>query len=88
MCVSPDQSLLFTTGEDGSVFTCEIRTEPDRSASIRSGQSGEQWVYGPDACLVNREEYRETVGSVEDLKAQIEALQRRAEYQSMMQENK
>lgn len=38
--------------------------------------------------MVNREEYRETVGSVEDLKAQIEALQRRAEYQSMMQENK
>eukprot|EP00033_Pygsuia_biforma_P003159 GCRY01003467.1.p1 GENE.GCRY01003467.1~~GCRY01003467.1.p1 ORF type:complete len:1179 (+),score=364.32 GCRY01003467.1:161-3697(+) len=74
LALSRDDSLLFSVGEDGSLYICDVR---DRERAVKSG---DEIIYSEEV-LVTKSDIEEKTARMAELRTEVEDLTLKNDYQ-------
>eukprot|EP00304_Pavlova_gyrans_P012532 CAMPEP_0206035036 /NCGR_PEP_ID=MMETSP1466-20131121/1785_1 /ASSEMBLY_ACC=CAM_ASM_001126 /TAXON_ID=44452 /ORGANISM="Pavlova gyrans, Strain CCMP608" /LENGTH=1327 /DNA_ID=CAMNT_0053409369 /DNA_START=150 /DNA_END=4130 /DNA_ORIENTATION=+ len=83
MRISYDDSFLFTVGDDGCVYVCEIKDRDGRIGGTKRDKEGLGWA---EEVLVTKTDLEEKTQQMLELRAKVEDLQSQNDYQLRIKE--
>ena len=89
LCLSHDESMLFSASEDGQIFMCEMLGEgAGQRERVRRREGEESAASEMDTVLVSQSELLERMGVLEELEQRVKEQTMQAEYQQHLREQR